>query len=242
VVIDWAGYTIGYYGRPFEARNKVTHCLAPCDASVCMGTGACLLLTLLPPMALSTSLTDLCCSPQPKGSSFVDDNKEYFRFKLGAGSVVPAIEEAVAGMKPGAIRRLIVPVELGYADNDWHKQGPPPTTFAVRPQTQQLGLGNAACPTVVCHDDGLRVSAPLRHAAHCTTPLATPLPFCVTLKANQLSPSRQPCTTAAPTYVSILAKVDLIVRVTYPIEMRSPDYSSTWHPPLSVTGHMWHVV
>lgn len=23
VVIDWAGYTIGYYGRPFEARNKV---------------------------------------------------------------------------------------------------------------------------------------------------------------------------------------------------------------------------
>lgn len=24
VVIDWDGYTIGYYGRPFEARNKVT--------------------------------------------------------------------------------------------------------------------------------------------------------------------------------------------------------------------------
>ena len=23
VVIDWDGYTIGYYGRPFEARNKV---------------------------------------------------------------------------------------------------------------------------------------------------------------------------------------------------------------------------
>jgi hypothetical protein len=22
VVIDWDGYTIGYYGRPFEARNK----------------------------------------------------------------------------------------------------------------------------------------------------------------------------------------------------------------------------
>lgn len=26
VVIDWDGYTIGYYGRPFEARNKVTLC------------------------------------------------------------------------------------------------------------------------------------------------------------------------------------------------------------------------
>ena len=24
VVIDWDGYTIGYYGRPFEARNKVS--------------------------------------------------------------------------------------------------------------------------------------------------------------------------------------------------------------------------
>lgn len=22
VVVDWAGVTIGYYGRPFEARNK----------------------------------------------------------------------------------------------------------------------------------------------------------------------------------------------------------------------------
>lgn len=23
LVVDWSGYTIGYYGRPFEARNKV---------------------------------------------------------------------------------------------------------------------------------------------------------------------------------------------------------------------------
>ena len=23
VVIDWEGYTIGYYGRPFQTRNKV---------------------------------------------------------------------------------------------------------------------------------------------------------------------------------------------------------------------------
>lgn len=23
LLIDWDGYTIGYYGRPFEARNKV---------------------------------------------------------------------------------------------------------------------------------------------------------------------------------------------------------------------------
>ena len=27
VTIDWDGYTIGYYGRPFEGRNKACPCL-----------------------------------------------------------------------------------------------------------------------------------------------------------------------------------------------------------------------
>jgi FKBP-type peptidyl-prolyl cis-trans isomerase len=95
VVIDFDGYTIGYYGRPFEARNK------------------------------------------PKGSSFVDDDKEYYRFTLGKDKVIPAIQEAVADMKPGAIRRLIVPVELGYPLGknglpDSKLAGPQPTTFAGR--------------------------------------------------------------------------------------------------------------
>lgn len=92
-VIDFDGYTIGYYGRPFEARNK------------------------------------------PKGSSFVDDDKDYYRFTLGSNAVIPAIEEAVADMRPGAIRRLIVPVELGYPPGknglpDSRLKGPRPTTFA----------------------------------------------------------------------------------------------------------------
>ncbi|EFJ42060.1 hypothetical protein VOLCADRAFT_97970 [Volvox carteri f. nagariensis] len=82
------GYTIGYYGRPFEARNK------------------------------------------PKGSSFTGDNKDFFRFVLGDGKVIPAFEEAVASMRPGGIRRIIVPVELGYPENDWRRLGPKPTTFA----------------------------------------------------------------------------------------------------------------
>ncbi|PNW75631.1 hypothetical protein CHLRE_12g534700v5 [Chlamydomonas reinhardtii] len=88
VVIDWDGYTIGYYGRPFEARNK------------------------------------------PKGSSFNDDNKDFYRFVLGEGKVIPAFEEAVADMKPGGIRRIIVPVELGYPEDNWRKLGPKPSTFA----------------------------------------------------------------------------------------------------------------
>ena len=34
-----------------------------------------------------------------KGGAFTGDEKEFFRFKLGDGSVIPAFEEAVAGMK-----------------------------------------------------------------------------------------------------------------------------------------------
>lgn len=32
----------------------------------------------------------------------------------------------------GGIRRIVVPVELGYPDNNYRKQGPKPTTFSVR--------------------------------------------------------------------------------------------------------------
>lgn len=88
VVVDWAGVTIGYYGRPFEARNK------------------------------------------PRGGAFTGDEKEFFRWKLGDTSVIPAFNEVVAGMKVGGIRRVIVPVEMGYPNNDFNKAGPAPTTFS----------------------------------------------------------------------------------------------------------------
>jgi FKBP-type peptidyl-prolyl cis-trans isomerase len=88
VVVDWSGYTIGYYGRPFEARNK------------------------------------------PKGSSFTGENKDFYRFQLGSGAVIPGFEEAVAGMRVGGIRRVVVPVELGYPDGNFKRVGPRPSTFA----------------------------------------------------------------------------------------------------------------
>ncbi|XP_021745527.1 peptidyl-prolyl cis-trans isomerase FKBP19, chloroplastic isoform X2 [Chenopodium quinoa] len=88
VVVDWDGYTIGYYGRIFEARNKT------------------------------------------KGGSFEGDDKEFFKFKIGSQEVIPAFEEAVLGMSLGGIRRVIVPPELGYPDNDYTKKGPKPTTFS----------------------------------------------------------------------------------------------------------------
>lgn len=56
-MVDWTGVTIGYYGRPFEARNKA------------------------------------------KGSAFNDDDKDFFRFRLGEDQVILGFQEAVAGMK-----------------------------------------------------------------------------------------------------------------------------------------------
>eukprot|EP00803_Ostreobium_quekettii_P005883 evm.model.scf_86.11 EVM.evm.TU.scf_86.11 scf_86:148212-150026(+) len=88
VLIDWDGYTIGYYGRPFEARNKA------------------------------------------KGGSFVGDDKDFVAVKLGANKLIPGLEEAIMGMRVGGVRRVIVPVELGYPDNDYNKLGPKPKTFS----------------------------------------------------------------------------------------------------------------
>nr|GLL43993.1 peptidyl-prolyl cis-trans isomerase FKBP19, chloroplastic [Ipomoea trifida] len=88
VVVDWDGYTIGYYGRIFEARNK------------------------------------------SKGGSFEGDDKDFYKFRLGSQEVIPAFEEALTGMAVGGIRRIIVPPELGYPDNDFNKKGPRPLTFS----------------------------------------------------------------------------------------------------------------
>ncbi|KAJ8562820.1 hypothetical protein K7X08_031272 [Anisodus acutangulus] len=88
VVVDWDGYTIGYYGRIFEARNKT------------------------------------------KGGSFEGGDKDFFKFRVGSQEVIPAFEEAITGMALGGIRRIIVPPELGYPDNDYNKKGPRPTTFS----------------------------------------------------------------------------------------------------------------
>ena len=106
--------------------------------------------------------------PQAKGGAFTGDDKEFFRFQLGAHTVIPAFEEAVAGMKVGVgwgggggrgaadacctlqplltdwiltvwrargpqvggIRRIIVPVELGYPNNSFDTLGPRPSTFS----------------------------------------------------------------------------------------------------------------
>ena len=46
------------------------------------------------------------------------------------GSVIPGIDEAVRSMQPGAIRRVLVPVELGYPEDGFARIGPKPSTFS----------------------------------------------------------------------------------------------------------------
>ena len=69
-------------------------------------------------------------SVQAKGGSFAND-KDFYSFKVGDNAVIPAFEEAILGMRQGGVRRIVVPVELGYPDNDFNKLGPKPTTFSV---------------------------------------------------------------------------------------------------------------
>jgi len=91
VVLNWSGYTIGYYGRIFEAKNRV------------------------------------------QGGAFGDD-REYSRYVLGRGELVPALEETLLTMHPGGVRQVIVPPERGYPldGSDWNhdRVGPKPRTFS----------------------------------------------------------------------------------------------------------------
>lgn len=52
--------------------------------------------------------------------STVDAGSPY-RWVLGDGSTLPGLEEAVSTMKPGGIRRVIIPSDLGYMANIMNK-------------------------------------------------------------------------------------------------------------------------
>lgn len=91
VVFDWSGYTIGYFGRPFEAKGG------------------------------------------PQGGAF-DKDLDYFRTVLGSKTVVPGLECALKGMRPGDIRQVIVPYgPLSYPpeDKDHDLVGPKPTSKCI---------------------------------------------------------------------------------------------------------------
>ncbi|KAJ8613559.1 hypothetical protein CTAYLR_002206 [Chrysophaeum taylorii] len=98
VVYEWEGYTLGYFGRPFEAKTGV------------------------------------------KGGDFARD-RDYDRFVVGKGEVIPALEEGVLGMREGGIRQLVFGPEIGYpmlgdeklgviADPSHDRVGPKPESFS----------------------------------------------------------------------------------------------------------------
>ena len=90
VVVDWEGYTIGYYGRPFQTRNKV------------------------------------------KGGAFDSTESDNFRWVIGSGNAIAALDEGVQYIKEGGVAQIIVPAELGYpiGDPDHQLVGPRPATFS----------------------------------------------------------------------------------------------------------------
>ncbi|KAA8499804.1 Peptidyl-prolyl cis-trans isomerase FKBP19, chloroplastic [Porphyridium purpureum] len=67
-----------------------------------------------------------------QGGAFDSADKDYFRFVLGSGTAIPALDEAVRSMREGGVRQVIVPPELGYPASDprHEKVGPRPSTFS----------------------------------------------------------------------------------------------------------------
>lgn len=57
----------------------------------------------LPPFPSHTH----CLPLQPKGGAFTGDEKDFYCFKLGSPDVIPAFNEAVAGMKVWGWARLV---------------------------------------------------------------------------------------------------------------------------------------
>jgi FKBP-type peptidyl-prolyl cis-trans isomerase FkpA len=71
------------------------------------------------------------------------DRGKTFNFPLGAGRVIRGWDEGVAGMKPGGVRKLIVPAELGYGDRG---VGPIPPNSTLIFEVQLLEIQYAGQP------------------------------------------------------------------------------------------------
>lgn len=68
---------------------------------------------------------------KPKGGAFEGiDTVDFLTFKVGDGKVIPGVDEAVRGMQPGGIRRIIVPEEIGYPADGFARIGPKPSSFS----------------------------------------------------------------------------------------------------------------
>ena len=58
-----------------------------------------------------------------------DGKTQAFSFKLGAGQVIAGWEQAIAGMRVGGERRLVIPSSLGYGEQG--TEGIPPNSLLI---------------------------------------------------------------------------------------------------------------
>jgi FKBP-type peptidyl-prolyl cis-trans isomerase len=128
VTLEWTGVTVGYQGRYFEVRSACA-----CQRPPRVLPALCLRRRRLPtPSCIPTPCRPFQTRNKPKGGAFADDGflQEPLAFTVGDKTVVPGIDEAVRGMAPGGIRRIIVPEEIGYPKDGFKSVGPKPSTFS----------------------------------------------------------------------------------------------------------------
>ena len=72
---------------------------------------------------------------------FVDGSQaqsfDPFSFTVGNGEAIPGLDEGLRGMKQGGVRRIIVPVTLGYTLPLDRSGGPVPPGFGPRRQIER---------------------------------------------------------------------------------------------------------
>ncbi|KAJ7010183.1 hypothetical protein NC653_000814 [Populus alba x Populus x berolinensis] len=108
VVVDWDGYTIGYYGRIFEARNKT-------KGGSFEGDDKDFFKFRLGSRQVIPAFEEAVSGMAPGGI-----RRCCFCFSQGYSLCYYASQRC----------RIIVPPELGYPENDYNKSGPRPTTFS----------------------------------------------------------------------------------------------------------------
>ena len=82
---------------------------------------------------------------QAKGGSFVGDNKDFFRFRLGERAVIPAFEEAVQTMRVRA-RRAAVCYTLAGDHGASKKPGCAACSLRAGERRRWAAYGASSCP------------------------------------------------------------------------------------------------